>query len=66
MLNLGFLLAIGSLTVALACENGNHLPDGRKCPSTGLHVRNLQISAIINKHLKSFLNDHDWDVNIGY
>ena len=47
MLSLSFLLAIGSLTVTLACENGNHLPDGRKCPSTGLHVRILQITSII-------------------
>ena len=47
MLSVSFLLAIGSLTVTLACENGNHLPDGRKCPSTGLHVRILQITSII-------------------
>jgi len=38
MLSVSFFLAIGSLTVALACENGNTLPDGRKCPSSGLHL----------------------------
>ena len=53
MLSVSFLLAIGSLTVALACENGNHLPDGRKCPSTGLHVRSLQIAT---KYYKNHTN----------
>ena len=46
MLSIGFVLAIGSLTAALACENGNQLPDGRKCPSTGLHVSSLQITTV--------------------
>ena len=46
MLSIGLVLAIGSLTGTLACENTT-LPDGTTCPPTGNHVRSLQITAII-------------------
>jgi len=37
MLSIGLVLAIGSLTGTLACENTT-LPDGTSCPPDGLHV----------------------------
>jgi len=37
MLSIGLVLAFGSITGTLACENTT-LPDGSTCPQTGLHV----------------------------
>merc|ERR1711956_143132 len=37
MLSIGLVLAIGSLTGTLACENTT-LPDGTTCPPTGNHL----------------------------
>merc|ERR1711971_117826 len=62
MLSIGLVLAIGSLTGTLACENTT-LPDGTTCPPTGNHLYlirtivqdtgNATTAALITSHAKT-------------